>query len=384
MKQDVLDALSGRFPRRIPSKETLNHPGIISRVAGFDVFEDTPRAFDMAWRKLGIDVHTPLPRENALRPKAPGGTWEEGNLRYGDIGVYPTTMPKEYCPEMDKGDPDWAYRYDASRDGFLPEDDAARMPEDELHASFRRRGGLQGEGRMGRREDLFEISRTFRRRFGDGAVMYHLYYTTLFMWPVVKFGWEDFMMAARMDPERFDECLWEPWSRVSREYFEAIARTDDEVVFTHDDLAMATGPVFEMDFYDRHIFSRYETILEPAVRAGKKIVFVCDGNMDAFLGRLLEFPIDGLMFENPATSFDRVLETWGKAGRGFIGGIATEILSNGTPDRVRAHTREVIEKGREYPGFMVSSCGGLHGGIPMENMLAYFETRNEMGVPAEL
>lgn len=81
---------------------------------------------------------------------------------------------------------------------------------------------------------------------------------------------------------------------------------------------------------------------------------------------------------------DRVLKTWGKAGRGFIGGIATEILTNGTPQQVRTHTKEVIEKGREYPGFIISSCGGLHGNIPMENILTYFKTRNEMGITAEL
>ena len=74
MRQDVLDALSGEFPNKIPNKETLNHPGIINHVAGFDVFDDTPPAFDIAWRKLGIDIHVPLPEGNAPRPKVSGGT----------------------------------------------------------------------------------------------------------------------------------------------------------------------------------------------------------------------------------------------------------------------------------------------------------------------
>ena len=382
MKTDVIDALSGRFPKRIPSKETLNHPELIRRVAGVDVFEDTPRAYETAWRKLGIDVHPPLPRGNAPRPRVPGGTWEEGNLRYADLGVYPTSMPKEHCPELDKSDPDWIYRYDPAGDGFLADEES--VPEEALHPSFREGGGAHGEGRMGRREALFEMSRDFRNGFGDAAVMYHLYYTTLFMWPVVTFGWEDFLTAAGTDPERFDAHFWEPWSRVSREYFETIAGTDDEVVFTHDDLTTSTGPMFRPDFYERYIFPKYEAIFAPAAKAGKKIVFVCDGNMDVFLERLLEFPIAAIMFENPATPFDRVLETWGKAGRGFIGGIETAILVNGTPDQVRRHTRETIEKGREYPGFIIASCGGLHGDVPMANALAYFETRNEMGIAAEL
>lgn len=357
MKQDVLDALSGRFPKQIPSKETLDHAGIINRVAGFDVYEDTPRAFDIAWRKLGIDIHVPLPKENAKRPQAPGGTWEEDGWRYSDYGVYPTRMRIEYAPGIAKGDDDWVFRYDVSAHDF---DLSARI------AALRRENAA------------------FRAHFGDLAVMYDLYYTTLFMWPVETFGWEPFMLAAASDPERFDAVLWEPWAHISRKHFEALAAMDEEVVFCHDDIAMTPGPVFHPGFYEKYIFSRYEWIMEPAVKVGKKIVFVSDGNIDVFLERLLEFPIAGIMVENPATPFARVLETWGKAGRGFIGGISTRVLTHGTPEDVRAHTREVTEQGREYPGFIISACGQLPGSIPMANILAYFETRDAMGIPAEL
>ena len=137
--------------------------------------------------------------------------------------------------------------------------------------------------------------------------------------------------------------------------------------------------------YPRKIpFSRYEWIMEPVFQAGKKLVFVSDGNIDVLLERLLQFPIAGIMYENPATPFERVLRTWGKAGRGFIGGISTAILTNGTPEEVSRHTREVISRGREFPGFIISSCGGLPGTIPMENMLAYIRTRSELGCYADL
>ncbi|MDP7238978.1 MAG: uroporphyrinogen decarboxylase family protein, partial [Candidatus Latescibacteria bacterium] len=316
MRQNVLDALSGKFPRSIPSKESLNHPGIIRHVGGFDVFDDTPHAFDIAWRRLGIDIHVPLPGKNAVRPKVSGGTWDQGNMRYADIGVYPTSMQIEYCPDMDKSDDDWVFKYDTSGDDF------------DLNEKI---------------TELRAIDTSFRSHFGDQAVMYQLYYTTLFMWPVVTFSWEPFMMAAATQPERFDEQLWEPWSHISRKHCEALVAMNEEVIFCHDDLVMTTGSVFPPDFYERFIFPRYEYIFEPIVKAGKKLVFVCDGNMDVFLERLLEFPIAAIMFESPATAYERVLETWGKAGRGFIGGIATGILTSGTPEEVRNHTRDVIE-----------------------------------------
>ena len=162
------------------------------------------------------------------------------------------------------------------------------------------------------------------------------------------------------------------------------AAIDEEVIFCHDHLAMETGPIFSPAFMERYIFSRYAWIIEPVVRAGKKLIFVADGNLDVFLERLLEFPFAGIMYENPATPYPRVLQTWGKAGRGFIGGISTLLLTQATPEEVRQHTLQVMEQGRRYPGFILSASGGLPASIPMENMLAYIRTRHELGCYAEI
>ena len=352
MKRDVLDALSGRCPRRIPCKETLNHPGLVTRASGVDVFTDTPRAYDLAWERLGIDIHVPM-TEQAKPPVVPGDSWVDGDRRYADLGVFPTSMPLEHMPGYDKSDPDWVYRYDPGQDDF----------------------DLQRRVR-----ELREENDRFRFQFGQKAVHYHLYYTTLFMWAVVKFDWDPFMTAAALDPERFDRHFWQPWAEISRKNVEALCGMDEEVLFVHDDLVMSTGPVFPPAFYERHIFPHYDRILEPVRRAGKKLIFVTDGNCDVFLERLLGFPIDGLMYENPATPFRRVLDTWGKAGRGFVGGIDTSLLTNASSEAVYRHTKDVIAAGRKYPGFIVASCGGLHGNIPMANLDAYCRARAEEGI----
>jgi len=384
VKQDIINALSGIFPEKIPSKETLNHPELMKYVSGIDPFEDTPKAFEISWEKLGIDIHVAKPTGNAVRPQEGYSTWQEGNLQFSPLGVYPTSAQIEFCSHIEKGGIDWPFQYDATQDGFLPDEKRGTVPSAEMHATFRPEGGLAGEGQQGTIEQLREVTSGFNHYFGNKAVQYHVYYTTLFMWPIVKFGWEPFVMAATSDPQRFDKKLWTPWCEASRKYCEVAATLDSEVIFMHDDIVSGMGPIFPPEFYEQYIFPRYNYIFEPLVKAGKKIVYVCDGNLDCFLERLLDFPIDGLQFENPATPCERVLETWGKAGRGFIGGISTELLTNGTPEQVKKHTREVIEAGRKYPGFIISSCGGLHGCIPMENILAYFETRDQIGIPAEI
>lgn len=356
MRADVLAALSGRFPARIPTKETLNHPGLVHRVSGLDPWDRPADAFSEAWRKLSIDVHVAAPA-SAARPRVPGGTWVENGWRYADIGVFPTSVRVSYLDDLDHERDDWIYAYDPRRDDVDP-------------------------AALGR--ELAAAHAAFRARFGELAVHYHLYYTLLFMWPVVTFDWEPFLAAAALDPERFDRRFWQPWAEVSRRNVEALASMGEEVVFVHDDLATSRGPVFSPAFYERWIFPRYERILEPAVGAGRRIVFVSDGNIDAFLERLLELPFAGIMYENPATPFERVLATWGEAGRAFIGGIDTALLARASPEEVAAHTRAVIERGRRYPGFVLSSCGGLYGDIPLENLLAYFSTRDRMGIPAEV
>ncbi len=106
---------------------------------------------------------------------------------------------------------------------------------------------------------------------------------------------------------------------------------------------------------------------------------VADGNMTAFLGRLVEAGADGLMFENPATPLEAVIEHFGGAGKFLIGGIATALLTTGTPDQVRRMVFDLVEKVEPCQGFAISSCGGLHGNIPLQNLEAYFDARAEIG-----
>ena len=259
MKKDILNALSGIFPENIPSKETLNHPEFIEYVTGIDPFQNTPLAFRIAYEKLGIDIHIVLPKENAPLPKEPKDSWREGNLRLTNMGVYPTTSVEVYCPGLDKSDMDWILNHDASRDGFLEEINVGKIPEYEMQASFRPACGLQGEGLVGTINQLRQLDRDFQMDFGDKAVMYHNYYTTLFMFPVVKFGWESFLMGALTFPEVFDEKLWKPWTEISRKYAEVAATLETEVVFFHDDLVSGTGPCFDMPYYEKLM-----PVLDPA------------------------------------------------------------------------------------------------------------------------
>ena len=87
--------------------------------------------------------------------------------------------------------------------------------------------------------------------------------------------------------------------------------------------------------------------------------------------------VDGVMLENPATDFDRILEVF--ADRIVIGGIETGVLMHGSPQQVRTHVLEVHERTRGIPGFVMSTPGGIHGNLPLQNLVAYFDARVQTG-----
>jgi uroporphyrinogen-III decarboxylase len=87
--------------------------------------------------------------------------------------------------------------------------------------------------------------------------------------------------------------------------------------------------------------------------------------------------VDGVMLENPATDFDRILDVF--ADKIVIGGIETGVLMHGTAGQVRTHVLEVRERTRGVPGFVMSTPGGIHGNLPLENLVAYFDARAETG-----
>jgi uroporphyrinogen-III decarboxylase len=204
-------------------------------------------------------------------------------------------------------------------------------------------------------------------------------YTTLFMWAVEVLGWELFMLAAASQPEKFHEHFLVPCSVKSMEIVTQIASSSaSPFVFVHDDLASAAGPVFHPSWYDEWIFPHYPQIWKTAKQLGKKIIFVGDGNLSMFLPKLFETGVDGLMFETPATPIAQVIEHFGGQGKYFIGGISTHVLRFGTPQDVRSMVIELHKLTRDCPGFAIASGGGLHGDLPIENLIAYFDARIEI------
>lgn len=355
MRSDALAWAAGRSSDKRATKETLNHRGLIELVSGLDVYAHTPEAFRRAYEALGIDIVNRVPIENAPAPTPPGRVRPHparGDYDLAPLGVYDTASRRRYaCQDVDGV---WAF-------------DARRVRYSDLVTPVPHPWGAT---------DI----RAREEALGEVGLYYPMLYTTLFMWPVEVFGWEVFMVAAMEDPGRFHDQILRPFAAQSREIVAEIVRgSRGPLVFVHDDLCDARGPVFRPDWYEEFIFPHYPEILAPARAAGRRVILVADGNLSALLHRLPGLGFDGLMFESPATPLEDVLAAFDHPGHLLVGGIETGKLTGGSPAQIAAMVRGVGERTAGRPGFAIASGGGLHDDIPMVNLEAYFDTRAEIG-----
>lgn len=352
VKQDVLALadLKQQNDGKHPSKETLNHPGLIRLASGLDPYTQTPRAYLEAYRSLGIDLINRVPEDNAPPPLEFGEVRDAGSgYKEAYLGVYNTVARHVY--------PFASVEEFWQADSVDPKYEQLRTP-------------------VPHRLDPDEIRRK-SRLLGEVGLFYYMLYTTLFMWGVEYLGWEVFLLAAAMDPAGFEEKFLQVVFPKSLGMIETLAELDSPFVFCHDDLADAKGPMFPPAWYEKYIFPRYQRLWLPAKERGKRIIFVADGNMGEFLLPLRESGVDGVMLENPATDFDSILEVF--ADRIVIGGIETGVLMHGSARQVREHVFEVRERTRGIAGFVMSTPGGIHGNLPLDNLAAYFDARVETG-----
>jgi hypothetical protein len=80
-------------------------------------------------------------------------------------------------------------------------------------------------------------------------------YQTMFMWPLLAFGWELFLETC-LD-ERFERVMGE-FAELNRRLFRAFARLPVNFVLCHDDIVNARGPVCSPAWMRKYIFPRYE------------------------------------------------------------------------------------------------------------------------------
>lgn len=329
---------------RVAQNETLDHPSLMRALAGFDPWSNPLQAYVETYQALDVDWIYGLPK-NAMR-FAPGESSREGSngIRYTEWGLSGSAWREDY-PFQDV-------------DSVLAYDPEASIPPESNPQAL-----------ASRRAD--------QALMGDAAMVTGIYYTTLFQFPIMTFGWELFLTAAAAEPERFQRVL-EGFATVSRRHLSEWAEEDLDLIMIHDDVAMERGPVFHPAWYRKRLFPLYEVLLEPLKdRTKTKVAFVSDGNYTPLLDDLVALGFDGFLINTNMNLRDIAR----RIGRDhfLIGNVSTAVLTFGAPEDVVREVQRCLEDARPCAGHFIKAVGDLPHNIPLANIRTYFNAVAELG-----
>jgi len=145
-------------------------------------------------------------------------------------------------------------------------------------------------------------------------------------------------------------------------------------IFYADDLGHTNSTMVSPDFMREWIFPRQKRIAEACHRHGKPFLFHCCGQVDAIMEDLIEaVGIDARhSFQDNIEPVEEVYRKYGDRVA-ILGGVDVDLLARGTPDQVRARTREILEACAPGGGFCMGSGNSLPNFVNVENYYAMLD-----------
>ncbi|MDD5705907.1 MAG: uroporphyrinogen decarboxylase family protein [Kiritimatiellae bacterium] len=358
-RERYLKALRRQNPEVLPHQIWLPHPEFISDATGVDYHDHPLQASLRFHARYDVDNGGPCHVEDTPLPRPRAGATADGGVRSeeGFGTVWHNDSPFTEPEQLWNFDPDpWG-------------PDAAKAVEPD-YALQHYRWCFQPETwpqrRAGETAAWARLEALFPDKFTDGRC----FYCTTFMWGICIFGWDVFLMALGLDPDRTGQTLRRLGDVTARMY-EYFATCDGALfVVPHDDLCIGTGPVAAPAWYRKYVYPQFEKVFAPVKAAGKPVILTSDGDLRALAPGLAEI-VDGFIFES-ATPADYMFETFGKT-KCLVGGIDVRKLTFGTPKDVDAEVKRAVDRGRDCPGYVIACADTIPSNVPLANVYAYFD-----------
>jgi hypothetical protein len=335
-------SLLGRGPKRIQHWEHWSCPDAETYITGIDYYAH-PKQCREKMQELYPFLHLPVPPDDTPKPRPQldlegqsSSEDEEGHhrVRWGD---------------GETGHWDWGKQFTSAEEVFafspLAQGDFTGWSVVES-GDFRDEERLYEEYRRNIPDTWFATPHQYRWEAGAG------FYNTMFMWPLLTFGWELFLETC-MD-ERFERIMDE-FAEINRRVFRCFARLPYSWVCCHDDIVTSRGPVCSPAWMHKYIYPRYEEFWSMLKASGKKVVFMADGCVDAVVDDVFACGADGIISE-PYTDYQAIARKYENC---FLAGEGdNRVLSRNDPAEIRAMVERMAETGRMSGGYMM--CVGNH------------------------
>jgi uroporphyrinogen decarboxylase len=209
------------------------------------------------------------------------------------------------------------------------------------------------------------------------------------IWEMARWmvGMENALMMTATDQALFDALL-SKLSEVLDGFYDAFLSVVGpyvQVVEMAEDFGTNNGPMFNPKIYTRIIKPKHKRTIELIKKKAPnaKVMLHCDGAIRKFIPDLIDAgfdilnPIEGHL---PGMDPAELKKDFGSE-LVFQGGVDIKnVLTRGTLEDVRREVRLRIEQMGEGGGYILAPAHNFGDDIPLENMLAFFEAGQELGV----
>lgn len=197
-----------------------------------------------------------------------------------------------------------------------------------------------------------------------------------------EFGYESALATLALHPEAYSKLI-----RVSavrgRHKAELHARAIREgiqprAILTGEDICSQQGPMVSPAFLRREYFEFVEYALEPALEAGAKIVWHCDGDYRLLLDDVLACGVSGLQGFQPecGMGLDWIVKRRTRGGDPLLvfGPMpVTTVLRFGTADDVIAEVERAMALCRGEASLVFFTSNTINPDVPLANIRTYWE-----------
>jgi hypothetical protein len=354
-------AFMGLAPKRIPHWEHWSCPDAETYITGIDYYEH-PRLCRQKLHEIYPFLGLGIPEKDDPKPRptlsSSGQTVsvdEQGrrHVRWG---------------EKETGHWDWGKKFKTAEDVFafspLQQGDFTDIPVVESRD-------------YSDEQKLYEMYRKgYPKEHGDkapeGSAASTGFYNTMFMWPLLTFGWELFLETC-LDP-RF-ERLMDEFAEINRRVFRTFARLPVNFVVCHDDIVTSRGPVCSPAWMRKYIFPRYEEFWGIVKAAGKEVIFMVDGCIDAYADDVFACGARGIISE-PYTNYKAIAR---KHENCFLAGEGdNRILTRNDPDEITAMVRSMLETAKMTGGYMMCIGNHIPWNVTPEGIKRYLDLSAEL------
>jgi uroporphyrinogen decarboxylase len=205
----------------------------------------------------------------------------------------------------------------------------------------------------------------------------HVLYMGIFEDLRAIMGFEPMAIKSIEEPELLGDILEQLTVLAETAVDQAAAHPATGYVFYADDMGFNSATMLSPKFFREWIFPRQKRIADACHKHDKPFLFHSCGNVDAIMEDLIEVVgIDGFH------SFQDVIEPVEDVYRKYadriaiLGGVDVDLLTQGTPEKVRARCRQILDTCGKGGGFAIGSGNSVTSYCKIENFYAMIdETR---------